>query len=230
MEMAALGARLDGVSLTIAEELLLLAHGDDGKRLIGSTELDRGVAGALIVELALAGRLAVEDNRLVVRNASPTGDPELDAALHRIAEEDKRRKPKWWVEKLDSKQVNERVLTRLAERGVLREETHRILGFLPTTRYPAQDPGLESEVRERLYRAVMGADQPDDHTVALAALLHACGLSRKVIPEVDRATLKRRMKELTEGEWAGKAVKDAIEAAQAVVIAGATAAGTASSS
>ena len=76
-------------------------------------------------------------------------------------------------------------------RRAARGDARRVLGLLPTTRYPAQDPGLESEVRERLYPAVMGADQPDDHTTALAALVRACGLSRKVLPEVDRGQLPR---------------------------------------
>ena len=53
------------------------------------------------------------------------------------------------------------------------------------------------------------------------ALLHAVGRAHKTIPHegMSGAEVRARAKEISEGAWAAKAVKDAITAAQAAVIA-----------
>jgi hypothetical protein len=56
-------------------------------------------------------------------------------------------------------------------------------------------------------------------------LLHVTGLLPKVVATEDKRALKARAKELTEGDWAAKAVKDAIdEVAAAAAASGAAAA------
>ena len=47
--------------------------------------------------------------------------------------------------------------------------------------------------------------------MALVALLQVTGLVTKVVPDRGQEALKARAKELTEGDWAAKAVKDAID-------------------
>lgn len=199
---------------TIAEEVLLLAYGEqDGKQLIGSTELDAAVGGALLGELAVAGRIDLADNRLVVRDATPLGDEELDAPLARMAAETKARKPDWWVQRLQTGKLRKRLLARLAERGVLDEERYRTLGIFPTTRYPERDPRVELEIRERV-RSVLAGATPDARVTVLIAVLHAAKLDRKAFPDAS----KERIKEIIEGGWAGKAVSDTIAAVNAAVM------------
>jgi hypothetical protein len=90
-------------NLTITEAFLLLSlHEKDGKPLIGSTEATAAAAGALLTDLVVAGRIGIDDDRIRCVDPSPTGDPELDAALHRIAGEKKEREAKWWISKLRS--------------------------------------------------------------------------------------------------------------------------------
>ena len=68
--------------MLIAEDLLLLLTDDDtGELAASSTEADVALGGALLVELALTERVdvagahkRVREGRLVVRDASPTGD------------------------------------------------------------------------------------------------------------------------------------------------------------
>src|SRR5262245_29511984 len=105
---------------TIAEALLLLAYRDDkGTPLITTGELDVVLTGGLLAELAIADRIELSEKKVVVVNAAPTGDDELDAVLARIGGEAKLRKPEWWVSKLNSDKLRRRLLVRLAERGVL---------------------------------------------------------------------------------------------------------------
>jgi Golgi phosphoprotein 3 (GPP34) len=75
--------------MLIAEDLLLLLYGDEsGKPVLASTELDYALAGAVLLELAMLGRIdvagtgeTVRSGRLVVRDPSPTGSAILDERL-----------------------------------------------------------------------------------------------------------------------------------------------------
>jgi hypothetical protein len=86
--------------MLIAEEYLLLALDDKtGKPLIGSDRLEPALGGALIAELALLERIGVtpkeagwsKRGRVAITSLKPTDDPELDAALQRLAESEGKR-------------------------------------------------------------------------------------------------------------------------------------------
>ena len=109
------------------EALLLLAYEDvEGKPRVESTTLKYAVAGAVLVDLAAAGRVDVVDGKVVVNDPTPTGTPYLDDPLARIAAERKQRKPHWWVEKLSGKS-RQQVLDALVARGVLRRDERKNL-------------------------------------------------------------------------------------------------------
>ncbi|HUR06507.1 MAG TPA: GPP34 family phosphoprotein [Nonomuraea sp.] len=206
------------MTVTIAEELLLLAYSEEeGKQLIGATQLDPALGGAILAELAVNERVTLSGKNVSVENATPLGDDELDAALTRIAEEDKERKPDWWVQKLHSTKLRRRLLTRLAEAGVLTEERGRVLGIFPTTRWPEADGSVEAEVRQRVGDVLAGA-RPDARTAVLIAVMYAAKLDRKAFPGANR----ERVKEIAEGEWAGDAVAKTIAAINSVIVIAAT--------
>ncbi|MEU8380203.1 GPP34 family phosphoprotein [Streptosporangium sp. NPDC048865] len=200
---------------TIAEEVLLLAYDEEeGRQLIGSSELDAALGGALLAELAVGGRIDLADKKVAVLDATPAGDEELDAALAGIVAETRARKPEWWVRRLHSGKLRRRLLTRLAERGVLDEERRKVLGIFPSTRYPERDPGVEREIRERV-RNVLSGTAPDERTAVLIAILHAAKIDRKAFPGASR----ERIREITEGEWTGRAVAQTIAAVNAALMA-----------
>ena len=60
--------------------------------------------------------------------------------------------------------------------------------------------------------------RPDERTAAIVALLWAADEAHKAVATNTSSTkrqLKKRAKEIAEGQWAAKAVKDAIAAATA---------------
>ncbi|MDF2707546.1 MAG: hypothetical protein K0R62_3198 [Nonomuraea muscovyensis] len=202
------------MTVTIAEELLLLAlTEDDGKLLISGTQLDPALAGAILAELAVNERIELSAKKVSVRDATPLADAELDATLARMAEERKERKPVWWVQKLYSAKLRNRLLTRLADTGVLSEQRGKVLGVFPTTRWPELDGSVEAQIRERVAGALAGTD-PDPRTAVLIALMRAAKLDRKAFPGAD----KKRIKEIAEGAWAADAVAQTIAAINSVVV------------
>lgn len=214
------------MTLTIADEVLLLAYREDtGKPIVGSVELDCALAGAVLAELAVRRRIDLADKKVVLTDPTPVGEEELDATLARVAGEVKPRKADWWVGKLRTGKLRKRLLTRLAARGVLSEQEGKVLGIFPTTRYPELDPSYERDVRQRVESVLAGA-QPDERVAVLVAVIHAAKLDRKAFPHAP----KGRVKEIAEGDWAGEAVRKTIASVHAAVAAGVTAATVAASS
>ena len=206
--------------MSLAEEFTLLAYDDDGTPLTDSTRLNNGLGGALLLELALAGRVDVLDKKVVVLDPSPVGDPLLDDALGRIAAEEKTRRPGHWVSKF-AKDTRPRVLDKLVRDGVLTVEKDKVLWVFPRTKYPAvggAQPAVEAAARDRMRAAVLGSGPVEPHTAALCSLVAATELDRKVFAELDRKQVKTRLKEIGAGAWAADAVKKTIEEIQAAVM------------
>jgi hypothetical protein len=206
---------------SVPEELALLAYDDDGGLEIGGQSLDYGLAGAVLLELALAGRLEVREGRVSVIDPAPTGDPVVDGALASIRADDKSRRPKEWVTRL-AKNIREPVLDGLVSRGVLRREEDRVLWVFPRTRYPAAhgvEPPAETDARGRLVAAVLADGPVEPRTAALCALVRAVGLERKVFTDQPRAQVRNRLKEISRGDWAADAVRRAIEDVEAAITA-----------
>jgi len=218
--------------MNLAEEFALLAYGDDGAPDTDSVRLDNGLGGSLLLELAISGRLDVKDQRVVVRDGTPTGDPLVDQALGRIAADDKPRKPGYWVKKF-AKDARRLTLDRLVEQEVLTREQDTVLLVFPRTRYPAAhgvEPVPETEARQRLTAAVSGTGPVEPRTAALCALVAATNLDRKVFRTLDRERAKKRLKEISAGDWAATAVRKTIEEVQTAVIVAVVAASAATAS
>jgi hypothetical protein len=210
------------VSMSLAEEFLLLAYADDGTPLTDGMHLDNGLGGAVLLDLAMASRIDVVDKRVVVLNAAPTGEPLVDQALERIgrASDDKPRKPGYWVSKF-AQDTRPRVLEKLVADRVLTMEKDRVLGVFPRTRYPAAqgtEPAVETDARQRMRVAVLGDGTVEPRTAALCALVAATELDRKVFADLDRKRVKARLQEISQGEWAAKAVRATIEEIQSAIL------------
>ena len=228
--------------MLIAEEYLLLSLDDEtGKPRIGNDRLEPALGGALLAELALMERVGVtppeagwtKRGRVTITNLKPTDDPELDAALHKLTENEGK-KVRDLLSIFASKKnrlsygLRNRLLERLAVAGLLVRTEGTVLGLIPRTTWPAGNPAPEEEVRRRLQGALVGRETPAERTVALISLLQVTGLLAKVVSTEDKKALRARAKELTEGDWAAKAVKDAIDeaaAATGAAVGGAAAAG-----
>jgi hypothetical protein len=217
----------------IAEELLLLALDDTtGRRLVGTDRLDPTLGGALVAELALAERIGVTGEeegwsrrgRLTITDPRPTDDPELDRALQAVVAAEGR-KVKDLLSGMSSRRITKGLRDRLAERlaraGALERVEEKVLGLFPWTTWPARDRAPEDEVRRRLHGALVAGTTPAERTVVLVALLQVAGLLSKVLPDQDRRLIQRRAKELSEGDWVAKAVKQALDEVAAATTAAA---------
>src|SRR3954451_17673761 len=186
-------------SIALAEELLLLAYDDQTGKATGSRiGLDLGMSAAVLVDLALAGRIAYRDGFLTVVDPSPIGDPIADAFLAKAAEDDPHT-PAQWLQRLRHR-LRTRVLEDLVARGVIRDVDETQLEFIHLHRYPVTDPGYEAEIRRRLAEALTTGAIPDERTAALATLLTAARMEPALrLPPEEAARAHQRLQEIASG-------------------------------
>lgn len=221
--------------MLLAEDLLLLLTDDDtGRLVVSGSEMDIALAGAQLVDLTMAGRIDIDDRlRLVVLDASPTGDEVLDRALEVVASREGK-KPSSVMGQL-GKKVRGELYGRLTSAGFLRAEEGTVLGIFPRKSWPAGSTDHEAAVRRALTAALVQGVSPDLRSGALIALLHALRSTHKVVDakehDLKRRDLDRRAKEIADGSWGSDAVRQAVDAMTAAVmtaVMASTMAGTAS--
>jgi hypothetical protein len=214
--------------MTLTDDLtLVLLSPDTGRAVVDGTSLDRAIGGALLLDLATRERITADGDgakaRLSAVDASPTGDAVLDMALARF---DKPLRAQKAVERL-ARGTRTPVLERLAAQGLVRRERPRLLGVLPITTWTPGDAA--KELRGRVAAVLLDEARPDHHLALLISLVHAVKAEHKIV-DGSRRQLRARAAEVAEGEWAGQAVRKAVQAVQASVAAAvAVSAGAASS-
>lgn len=197
---------------TLAEELLLLAHDIRGKCRIAPNAMDCGVVGGLLSELALTGRVTVDQadgSVLVPVGDARTGDAVLDELLDAIAATP--RTPLAWVTRLRGTGLTERLLTRMVDGGQVEIDQHRNYGLFPETWYPVRDIVSLWEAHQRVVDAATASLAPDRRTLALGALSAAAGLAKVLLATSgDWKVLGSRIREKTADDWAAEAVRRAL--------------------
>jgi Golgi phosphoprotein 3 (GPP34) len=207
--------------------LLLLLDVDTGRPLVDRTKFDYALGGAVLLQLALDGRIDASPGparraRVTVLDAGGTGDDVCDDALHRIETRPAR------ADKLVpalSKGLRARLLTRAEQQHLVRREEDRVLGLFRRVRWPAGDSRRRGQLVARLSDVLLRGATPDPRTSALVALLAAIDAAHVVVGVPDRsgrAAVRRRAREIGQGAWAADAVRKAVEAVQAAVAASTT--------
>jgi Golgi phosphoprotein 3 (GPP34) len=186
-------------SIALAEELLLLAYDDQTGKATGSRiGLDLGMSAAVLVDLALAGRIAYVDGYLTVIDPSPIGDPIADAILAKAAV-DEPHTPAQWLQRLRHR-LRTHVLEDLVARGVVRDVDDTQLEYIHLHRYPVADPAYETEIRRRLAEALTTDAIPDERTAALATLLTATRMEPALrLPPEEAARAHQRLEQIASG-------------------------------
>jgi hypothetical protein len=148
------------------------------------------------------------------------GDPLLDECLDLIAAAKKPKKAAEWVMKFAGlKDLKHRVARGLVDKGVLREETGTVLKIFKRTIYPEADGGPEQDLRRRMEKAVFTSSPELDHrTVVIVALAHATNMLPRIFDKKKLKGRKKRLEQLTSGQVAGAATKEAVEAVRAAVM------------
>ncbi|MFC3499846.1 GPP34 family phosphoprotein [Micromonospora krabiensis] len=194
--------------LPLRDELFLLGHDDDtGQPHLHRHALAVGLAGAVLIDLFLAGRITITphggpvgEQRPRARSVHPVGDLITDSALTAV------RSPssptlRAWLRDFPH-DLYERTRAGLVAAGILRQTSRRRLGGLVRAdTYLVADTKWPVIARARLRYLATGREQPDDHTAALAGLVAVLGLSPYLYLDHDTAALASRLRAVADQHY-----------------------------
>jgi hypothetical protein len=183
--------------LGFAEELLLLLLDDASGHLapISRANLTCGLAGAVLMDLELRGRIAAAGPTLAVTDPTPTGDGILDPILARLAACATSHDASHWVRKLAEQgdALHDAAMASLVARGILKAVSEKFLWVLETRRYPILDDREQKEAKLRLLSVLLCDGAPGPRDVALINLADACGIFRLILQERELARAAGRI-------------------------------------
>ena len=206
--------------LPFADELLLLLIDDKRGDLIPIPEwsLSCALAGALLMDLALEGRIDTDPDSLSLLDATPLGDDLLDPVLAEVAASDTLRPAGYWVSHFAERgvDVRDQALARLTAQGILEVEEGGVFAFRPgvarTRRYPV-DTGIREDVQLRIMRALFSDEIPDPRDAVIIGLADACGVFERLLPPAEHTVAQERIALLGRMDLIGRAVTEVIEQA-----------------
>lgn len=183
--------------LTLAEELLLLLLDDTTGHLapISRANLTCGLAGAVLMDLDVRGRIRADETGLTLRDPTPTGEALLDPTLARLAAAPAPRDTRAWVRTLAASgdELYDGALASLVARRILKEVCERFLWVLETRRYPIVDDREQKEAKLRLLSVLLCDGVPDAHDTALINLAETCGIFRLILQARELARASDRI-------------------------------------
>jgi hypothetical protein len=202
------------MKLSMPEELLLLMLDDETGRLQerAAPSGDYALAGAVLAELALAGRVDTDTTRLWVTDPTPTGDELQDRVLAQLAAVKETRDSRHWIETLgaDADEYRDLLFTRLVAKGVLRRVEGRFLWVFPERRYPAVSGKEEREVKARLLGVLFNDEIPEPRDSLLIGLCRAAGLFSLILAPHQLDQVQARIDQVADLEELNRSLSDAI--------------------
>lgn len=215
--------------MLIVEDVLLLMLDDKYGIPAAANTLHHTLGGAVLVELALRGRIEPDESRaglngplVVATGEGPLPDPLLQSTYDAIAA-----RPRQIHTLLITigAELWEPVTGRLVQRGLIRRERKRFLGLIPTTRLPAADAEHETALREDIRAVLEDGAGADARSAAVIALISAGGVLPTLhpVPKWSSAVAKRA-KELEQGDWGAAALHTAVNRIAAALSAASAAA------
>ena len=207
--------------LTVAEEMLLLVLDDSSGTFITEPDINinYALAGAVLADLALRGRIEADPDKLFVLDRKATGDAVQDAVLARIVATDEVQDTAYWVAEIGQRgeEVREHLLTRLVGRGILKRVEEKVLWVFETRRYPTVDGREEREVKKRIMDTLLTDETPSHEDAVIISLADSCNLFRQMLGDRERENLRTRIEAIADSDAIGVAVAETIRQVRASV-------------
>lgn len=208
--------------LRIVDEVTLLLRRDEDLAFthIPTLSLRYGLAGAVLMDLAIENRIDTDLEQLTLIDATPVGDDLLDPTLAAIAASPGH-DVRHWLEQTAARAdvVHAGVLDRLIGRGILERRQYSAKKRFRSWRPEVIDGEARREVRMRVMSVLLGNDIPEPRDVMLVCLADACGAFVELLSRGEFADVVPRIEQIRKMELIGRAVLEAIDESQAALAA-----------
>ena len=177
--------RDNAMAVSMLEEFLLLTLEDAGGQFdtVPDIVLSCGVAGAVLMDLSLQGRIDSDLSAVWVVDQTPTGDAILDEVLAQVAAAPEKLDVGAWLRKLSITALGHRqtAVRRLCDRGILTQVDVGFQWVMQSRRYPVSHGSEMIEAKERLIGLILSDDIPTPHDCALVSLAAACHVFERIM-------------------------------------------------
>ncbi|MCY4170190.1 MAG: cytochrome P450 [Bacteroidetes bacterium] len=206
--------------ITLAEELILVMLSEETGYLDVSPgwQLSCVMAGALLADLALQGRIDTDMNSLYLVNHEPIGEELLDPLIELIHGAEKTFDTQYWIERTASKsdEIISTSLEHLVARKIL---LHELGGFYRINRtvtrsqtYPDTGIAVLQEAKSRIVSHLFDPMSiPEPRDTILVALLHSAEWFKVLFDEEDYEELLDRIQLLSKLDLIGRTVSLAVK-------------------
>jgi golgi phosphoprotein 3 len=209
------------MKLNLIEEFLLIALDDEkGQFVIDSTHLHFGLAGAILLEMALREKVDISGENLKLIH----DEYEVEMVINKVIDQIKLKpgkKVKDWIEILakQAEELKQDTLLRLQNKGILRKEEHKILWVIPNNKYPTSDITPENKVRQRLSDVMLRGAKSKAHDIMLLSLIDVSDLTKEAFRNKDEyAIVKKKIKEVTQDIRISHTINKSIREIQAAIM------------
>src|SRR5258708_7966603 len=126
--------------LSLLEEIVLLTVDETSGKIKVGREFGTAyaLAGAVLFDLVLAGRIDTDTETITMVNTEPTGNSLLDGVVARMWKRPQLTTVQQWIEDIVQHRddLENAALESLIERGILRHEKSKLLWIIDIERYP----------------------------------------------------------------------------------------------
>ena len=193
-------SRAPASQISLIEEFLLLTLEDGGGEFDSLPEiyLNCGIAGAVLMDLALRGRIDSDLDGVFAVNAAATGDKILDHALADIVNEPRRLGAQHWIKHLahNAHAMRRSALSALCARGILRQSDHAFLWVLKERRYPLVEGQKRLEAKRRILALLYNDDIPTPADAALTSLADASFVFERILTPKELERVRPRIRQI----------------------------------
>jgi Golgi phosphoprotein 3 len=197
--------------LTLADEIIVLMLRDDTGAIkpARAASANIAIAGGLLMELALLGRIDTDLTSLFIVDPNPVGDELLDQALGEIAAAPSKRSSVWWINQFGVRggDLSRKVLGRLVEAGILREEDRQFLWVLSRRAYPKNSEREEREAKARLMSVIFEDEVPTPRDTLLLSLADSTGVLDDMLSSAQMHKASTRIAQVIALEEIGRSVR-----------------------
>lgn len=179
--------------LSLAEQLVLTAVGEDGLEATGGSERMRySLAGAMLLDLHWLGRISLDNEPVQMVDRTPCADPWIATVHAAMLRPHHAASTIVWLHALRQlcPDMPEQGLAALVAKGILAQQQRRMLWAVPYATYRVVDPAARQGIAARLGRAAATGSDADERTQALAALVLTCGCERLLVERRQAERLK----------------------------------------
>jgi Golgi phosphoprotein 3 len=205
------------MSLDLLEEYLLIALDDSkGQFVIDSTHLHYGLAGAILLELALREKVSIQGDYVRINDSATVTEMALNKALEYLKEKARSTKVKDVITAFANQagEFKQDVLQR-----ILKKEEAKILWIIPNNKYPTSNLSPENKVRERLKAVMLDGAKSEARDIMLLSLIDVSDLTKEAFRDKeDYKKVKKKIKEVTQDIQISGAINKSIREIQAAIM------------